>query len=50
MGDPACWLQRVCPSCGRMIEQPPCAGRCPYCSDALPDDVLEQAPQDTPDA
>lgn len=28
-GDPACWLHRVCPSCGRLCEEDPvttCAG------------------------
>jgi rubrerythrin len=22
-GDPACWLRRVCPSCGRLAEEDP---------------------------
>lgn len=28
-GDPACWLNRVCPECGRLAEEAPptrCAG------------------------
>ena len=33
-GDPACWLDRVCPACGRLDERPGGAaltGRCPAC-------------------
>ena len=33
-GDPACWLDRVCPSCGRLDERPAGAtpaDRCPAC-------------------
>jgi endogenous inhibitor of DNA gyrase (YacG/DUF329 family) len=41
MGDPACWINRVCPACGRMIEREPSEGRCPYCAEELDDDILE---------
>jgi rubrerythrin len=39
MGDPACWLNQVCPSCGRMIEREPVDARCPYCDEELPEDI-----------
>jgi rubrerythrin len=29
-GDPACWLSRVCPECGRLDDGPP-PDRCPGC-------------------
>jgi rubrerythrin len=29
-GDPACWLRRVCPECGRMADEDP-PTRCPAC-------------------
>jgi rubrerythrin len=29
-GDPACWLNRVCPDCGRLAEDGP-PTRCPAC-------------------
>jgi DNA-binding MarR family transcriptional regulator len=36
-GDPACWLQRVCPACGRLAdEDPPTV--CPACGADLPAD------------
>ncbi|MGK5111577.1 MULTISPECIES: hypothetical protein [unclassified Geodermatophilus] len=34
-GDPACWLQRVCPACGRMAEEDP-PTRCAACGEPLP--------------
>lgn len=38
-GDPACWLARVCPTCGRINEALEEEG-CPYCeSDAPPQDA-----------
>jgi rubrerythrin len=33
-GDPACWVSRVCPECGRLDDGPPPA-RCPGCGAAL---------------
>jgi len=35
-GDPACWLNRVCPECGRFSEDGQ-ATRCPSCGAELPD-------------
>jgi rubrerythrin len=29
-GDPACWLNRVCPDCGRLADEEP-PTRCPAC-------------------
>lgn len=29
-GDPACWLQRVCPACGRLADTDP-PTTCPAC-------------------
>jgi hypothetical protein len=34
-GDPACWLNRVCPACGRLAEENP-PTRCPACGEELP--------------
>jgi rubrerythrin len=34
-GDPACWLRRVCPACGRLAEEDP-PTRCPACGELLP--------------
>lgn len=34
-GDPACWLDRVCPECGRIADAP--APTCPACGSAYPD-------------
>lgn len=36
-GDPACWLRRVCPECGRMADEDP-PTRCPACGAELPAD------------
>jgi rubrerythrin len=36
-GDPACWLRRVCPACGRLADEDP-PTRCPACGAELPDD------------
>ncbi len=33
-GDPACWLNRVCPACGRLVEEDPPAP-CPACGEVL---------------
>lgn len=32
-GDPACWLDRVCAECGRLVEGD--GDRCPDCGAAL---------------
>ena len=34
-GDPACWLRRVCPVCGRLADEDP-PTRCPACGEELP--------------
>jgi hypothetical protein len=34
-GDPACWLHRVCPACGRLAEEDP-PTRCAACGAELP--------------
>jgi rubrerythrin len=34
-GDPACWLKRVCPSCGSIAEADP-PTTCPSCRAAIP--------------
>jgi rubrerythrin len=36
-GDPACWVRRVCPACGRLADEDP-PTRCPGCGAELPDD------------
>jgi rubrerythrin len=36
-GDPACWLHRVCPACGRLADEDP-PTRCPACGAELPAD------------
>ena len=36
-GDPACWLRRVCPSCGRLTDEDP-PTRCPSCGEPIPAD------------
>jgi rubrerythrin len=33
-GDPACWLARVCPACGRLADEDP-PTTCPGCGAAL---------------
>jgi rubrerythrin len=33
-GDPACWLHRVCPDCGRLADEDP-PTRCPGCGAEL---------------
>ena len=35
-GDPACWLRRVCPACGRLADEDP-PTRCPACGELLED-------------
>jgi rubrerythrin len=37
-GDPACWLDQVCPECGHLTEN---ATRCPSCGTALNPDEDE---------
>jgi hypothetical protein len=34
-GDAACWLNRVCPACGRLADEGP-PTRCPACGEELP--------------
>lgn len=36
-GDPACWLNRVCPECGLFVEERD-AAVCPRCHAELPRD------------
>jgi hypothetical protein len=36
-GDPACWLRRVCPACGRLADVDPPV-RCAACGELLPAD------------
>jgi rubrerythrin len=36
-GDPACWLRRVCPECGRLADEDP-PTRCPSCGTQLTPD------------
>jgi rRNA maturation endonuclease Nob1 len=36
-GDPACWLRRVCPACGRMADEDP-PTRCAACGADLPEE------------
>ncbi|MFW3169763.1 hypothetical protein [Geodermatophilus sp. CPCC 206100] len=36
-GDPACWLPRVCPACGRLADEDP-PTRCAGCGEPLPAD------------
>ncbi|WP_218822435.1 hypothetical protein [Geodermatophilus pulveris] len=36
-GDPACWLRRVCPACGRLADADPPV-RCTACGGLLPAD------------
>ena len=33
-GDPACWLARVCPACGRLADEDP-PTRCPACGEPI---------------
>jgi rubrerythrin len=33
-GDPACWLRRVCPECGRLADEDP-PTTCPACGTEL---------------
>ncbi|WP_409332782.1 hypothetical protein [Trujillonella humicola] len=37
-GDPACWLHRVCPACGRPAEEEPRPDRCPACGELFPEE------------
>jgi hypothetical protein len=36
-GDPACWLRRVCPECGRLADEDP-PTRCAACGAEVPAD------------
>jgi predicted amidophosphoribosyltransferase len=45
-GDPACWLHRVCPECGRLAEEDP-PTRCPACGAELPGDEAGHGPVPT---
>ncbi|RBY77614.1 MarR family transcriptional regulator [Geodermatophilus sp. TF02-6] len=36
-GDPACWLHRVCPACGRLADEDP-PTRCAACGEPLPEE------------
>jgi hypothetical protein len=36
-GDPACWLPRVCPECGLVVDQDPPV-MCAHCGAQIPDD------------
>ena len=36
MGDPACWMAYVCPTCGRFLEQAFVEEGCPYCGAPAP--------------
>jgi rRNA maturation endonuclease Nob1 len=36
-GDPACWLRRVCPACGRIADEDP-PTRCAACGTDLPEE------------
>jgi rubrerythrin len=36
-GEAVCWLHRVCPECGRLVEEEP-PTRCPDCGAAVPAD------------
>jgi rubrerythrin len=33
-GDPACWVRRVCPACGRLADEDP-PTRCPSCGEQI---------------
>jgi rubrerythrin len=33
-GNPACWLRRVCPACGRLADEDP-PTTCPACGEEL---------------
>jgi uncharacterized protein len=34
-GDPACWLERVCDACGRLVDERPTPEACPACGAPL---------------
>jgi rubrerythrin len=34
-GEAVCWLSRVCPDCGRLVEGEPPPARCPVCGTEL---------------
>ncbi|MCF2526515.1 hypothetical protein [Yinghuangia soli] len=51
-GDPVCWLDRVCPECGKFRERPATA-TCEWCGANVHDDADEPRPgsdADEPDA
>ncbi|TQF65757.1 hypothetical protein FK531_20195 [Rhodococcus spelaei] len=47
-GDPACWLDRVCPDCGAFLPDGPESG-CPRCARLPQATPPEHARTDTPD-
>lgn len=46
MGDPVCWLSRVCPECGLLVEGDPPAV-CARCGAPLPADEEAQQGRET---
>jgi rRNA maturation endonuclease Nob1 len=42
-GDAACWLPRVCPSCGRLADSNP-PTECAYCGTEIPDEQVDDRP------
>jgi hypothetical protein len=42
-GDAACWLPRVCPSCGRLADSDP-PTVCAYCGTEITGDRLDDGP------
>jgi hypothetical protein len=42
-GDAACWMSRVCPSCGRLADSDP-PTECAYCGTEIPDDQVDAGP------
>lgn len=48
-GDPACWLDRVCPSCGRLDERRRAGERCPACGAVVEDAGGRGEPPETED-
>ncbi|MBV8992389.1 MAG: hypothetical protein JO287_01495 [Pseudonocardiales bacterium] len=42
-GDAACWMARVCPSCGRLADSEP-PTECAYCGTKIADDRVDDGP------
>jgi rRNA maturation endonuclease Nob1 len=42
-GDAACWLSRVCPSCGRLADSNP-PTECSSCGTEIPNDQVDDRP------